>query len=99
MSSQHWAADYFPQIESMTENTGWDFTRPSSERGPVVCNHEDGSELSWTDSRGRTGTLRVEYQPADGTRAFNEDGISFGDPDNAMEMFEHILTKHARDNE
>lgn len=95
----HWAEEHLNQLESTCADTGWTLTKPSagstSDRGPVICEHDDGSELSMVNPP--TGTFSLEYRPAEGTRAFKDDP-SFADVDNAMEMFEHILTKHETDN-
>lgn len=95
----HWADDYLTQLESTCADTGWTLTTPTadttSERGPVVCEHDDGSELSMVNPP--MGTFSIEYNPAEGTRAFNDDP-SFGSVENAMEMFEHILTRHETKN-
>ena len=92
----HWAADYETQLESKLQGTGWSKAANNSDEGPVVCKHTDGSELSMVNSS-ITGMFAIEYLPAEGTRAF-KDNPRFGDLDNAMEMFEHILTKHESDN-
>lgn len=105
----HWAAESFDEFESTVDGTGWSFDKPSSDEGPVEFETEDGSEVSFTDSRDRTGTVAVEYTPSEEVTpavTLNKNGgwmgdyhhKSFTDVGKAVEWVVHILEKHEEDN-
>lgn len=81
-------------LEDQVNGTGWNFDTPGTDEGPLVFNHEDGSETSMISSS-VTGGYAVEYEPADGaTEAVTDQHVSFADLGNGVEWLEHVLSRH-----
>lgn len=90
----HWASQKFSELERAVSGTGWMFNKPSSDKGPVVFNHTDGSEVSFVSSS-ISGGFAVEYEPASGvTEAITAHHTSWADLNNAMEWVVHTLERH-----
>lgn len=98
----HWVHQYEDRLREATNGTGWTMTVSDNESGPVTFEHADGSEASFTDSRSRTGTVRVEYHPSEDAKAgvkFHNHGESAGTLENGVEIAENMLKQHAKKNE
>ena len=106
----HWAEPHIDSVREAIVNTGWVLEDLSSDTGPLQFTHDDGSELSVSDSRNRTGTVAVQYTPAEGVTAgfnLNKSGgwqgrdythEAFSSIENAIDLAEHILTRHEEEN-
>lgn len=94
----HWASEKFDTLEDTISSTGWGIDKPSSDKGPVVFKHSDGSELSLVNSS-ISGGFALEYEPAnDDVDIFKDKHQSFRSLSNAVEMTEHILSRHENRN-
>lgn len=97
----HWASEKFDEFEDTITGTGWSFEEPSSDNGPVIFTHSDGSELSFVSSS-ITGGFAIEYMSGDGvSEAIKEDTdghTSWAEIDNAVEWVVHTLERHEKVN-
>lgn len=94
----HWAHEHYDALEEAISETEWSIDKPSSDKGPVVFNHSDGSEISFVNSS-ISGGFALEYQPEnDDVDIFKDKHQSFRNLGNAVEMAEHILTRHQNRN-
>lgn len=85
-------------LEDAISGTDWSIDKPSSEAGPIVFNHSDGSEISLVHSS-ISGGFALEYEPAnDDVDIFKDKHQSFAVLGNAIEMTEHILSRHQNRN-
>jgi hypothetical protein len=83
------------KLEQLATTTDWAVI--PAESGPVEVKHTDGSKLVIVDSIA-TSTLRLDYEPTDGNRAFQDDKIVDSDPENVIEIAEHIAHRHDEQN-
>lgn len=97
----NWASQKFSEFEEAIDGTGWELDKPTSDEGPVVFNHNDGTELSFVSST-VTGGYAVEYIAADDVRVAVKENpkrgvdshTSWMDLDNAVEWVVHTLERH-----
>jgi len=82
-------------VVSIVENTRWNVS--SSDSGPVELTHEDGSKLRVVDAIA-TSTLRLDYEPVEGTRSFEDQPIRDSKTEHILEFIEHIANKHDKEN-
>lgn len=94
----HWANSKIDEIENAVADTGWELTIPSSDDGPLICEHNDGSTLSFVNSS-ISGNFAIEYQDNDKVKAAVTDKHeSWPILDNAVEWFIHIIQRHEKIN-
>jgi len=107
--TEHWISGHRDQLESAADEYGFSLSVSDSPEGPVEFEADDGSEVSLTDSRDRTGTVAVEYSPSEDATPgveLNENGgwmgdyhhESFADVGNAVEWVENVLKQHEKKN-
>lgn len=107
--TEHWISGHRDHLESAADKYGFSLSVSDSPEGPVEFEAEDGSEVSLTDSRSRTGTVAVEYTPSEGAKAgvnLNKSGgwmddyhhKSFSDIENAVGWVEKVLKQHEKKN-
>lgn len=94
----HWASQHFDTLESTIDGTNWTMDKPSSDGGPVIFNHSDGSEISIINST-ISGGFAINYDPSnDEVDIFDNKHQSFADLDRMIEMAQHILNRHHKKN-
>jgi hypothetical protein len=92
----HWTeeAENYDTIERLVAETDWELEKKNNEgRGPLYLRYPDGAEISFTDSRSRTGMVRVEYTKSPDNR-LPDRGESWGDPKHGIEIIEQIVNNH-----
>lgn len=105
----HWIGEHESKLRERAEKFGFEVDVADSEAGPIVIEHQDGSEITIVNASDRTGTYGVDYIVDDEASAgvkMNKSSFTVGDyhheswgsKDGAVEWTINIMKQHSKNN-